>query len=73
MLRDWQREKIELKEKTVKLIEEQIEETSAKLKADFEAAKSERIRLRKHEELDELKKEYLLKMEIINEIKQQRE
>ena len=28
LLRDWQREKIELREKTVKLIEEQVEEQS---------------------------------------------
>ena len=69
MMRDWRREKIELKERTVKMIEDMIEETSQKLKAEFEQMKMARVKSEKHANLEEKKQEYLYKMEVINEIK----
>jgi len=40
------------------MIETQVEEQSQKLKAEFEAMKSNRIRTEKHANLDELRVEY---------------
>ena len=36
IFRDWAKEKKDLKERTVKLIEEQVEETSQRLKSELE-------------------------------------
>ena len=58
LLRDWQREKLELKEKTIRLIEEQLEEQSQKLKNEFEMQKMHRNKAEKHQTLEELKVEY---------------
>lgn len=52
-MRDWNREKQELKDKTVQMIEAQVEEQSQKLKADFEFMKSNRIKSEKHTNLEE--------------------
>ena len=71
LLRDWKREKIELKEKTIKFIEEIVEETSAKLKQEYEMMKMDRVKNEMHYNLDEKRQEYMHKMEIISEIKQE--
>lgn len=73
LLRDWQREKQELKEKTVAMIEQQVEEQSQRLKKEFEQMKMSRIKAEKHDNLDELRKEYQYKMDIIEEIKREKE
>lgn len=71
LVRDWQREKAELKEKTVALIEAQVEETSQRLKQEFEQMKMQRVKAEKHANLEELKKEYNYKMDVINEIREE--
>ena len=73
LLRDWHREKKELKEKTIQVIEAQIEEHSQKLKADYEAMKMSRIKSEKHSNLEELRIDYQSKMNIIEEIKREKE
>ena len=50
-----------------------VEETSQKLKADYEYSKMQRIKAEKHEWLEELRVEYEWKMNIINEIKRDKE
>ena len=65
LLRDWNREKQELKDKTVLMIEEQIEEQSQKLKADFEQMKMARVKSEMHANLEELRADYQHKMQII--------
>ena len=50
-----------------------VEETSQKLKADYEHSKMQRVKAEKHERLDELRQEYEWKMNIINEIKREKE
>ena len=62
LLRDWNREKQELKDKTVLMIEEQIEEQSQKLKADFEQMKMARVKSEMHANLEELRADYQHKM-----------
>ena len=73
LLRDWNREKQELKDKTVQMIEAQVEEQSQKLKADFEFMKSNRIKSEKHTNLEEQRDDYSRKMEVIDEIKREKE
>lgn len=73
LLRDWHREKKELKEKTVAIIETQIEEQSQKLKAEYEAMKMNRVKSEKHSNLEELRVDYQQKIEIIEEIKREKE
>ena len=55
------------------MIETQVEEQSQKLKADFEFMKQNRIRSEKHSNLEEQRTEYQRKMEIIEEIKRDKE
>ena len=73
LLRDWNREKQELKDKTVQMIEEQIEEQSQKLKTEFEQMKMSRIKSEKHANLEEHRAEYQQKMQIIEEIRREKE
>ena len=47
------------------MIEEQIEEQSQKLKADFEQMKMARVKSEMHANLEELRADYQHKMQII--------
>lgn len=62
LIRDWHREKKELRDRTVQMIESQVEEQSQKLKADFEAAKVNRKQSEMHANLGELRDDYTRKM-----------
>ena len=53
------------------MIEEMVDEMSQKLKQEFELMKMSRVKSEMHANLEEKKQEYLNKMEIINEIKQE--
>ena len=54
------------------MIEQQVEEQSQKLKADYEAMKQNRIQKEKHLNLEDQREEYQYKMRIIDEIKQEK-
>lgn len=73
LLREFNGKRQELKERTQKLIEDMVEETSQKLKADYEHSKMQRVKAEKHERLAELRVEYEWKMNIINDIKRNKE
>lgn len=44
VVREWRKEKLDLKQKTMNLIEQQVEETSQRLKQEFESAQFNRQR-----------------------------
>lgn len=69
MLREFQRERHSLKEKSVAMIEAQVEEQRAKLQKEMEAAKVGQKKGDLHEKLGEQKVEYQRKMKILDEIK----
>lgn len=68
LFRDWEREKKELKEKTVKMIETEVEENKLKLMKELELYKLESDKERKHLKVDEKRKEYEDKMKVIREL-----
>ena len=53
VLREWRQKQAELKQRTVQMIEQQVEDTSAKLKHDFETQQRQRIYDERHAKLDE--------------------
>lgn len=55
------------------MIEQQVEEQSQRLKKEFEQMKMNRIKAEKHGNLDDLRSEYQHKMEVIEEIKREKE
>lgn len=57
----------------MQMIEQQVEEQSQRLKADFEFMKANRIRSEMHTNLEEQRAEYKRKMEIIEEIRREKE
>jgi hypothetical protein len=58
LFRDWERDKKELKERTVRLIEEEVDETKNRLMKDLELFRVESKKERKHQKLDEKRREY---------------
>jgi hypothetical protein len=72
LLREWAVKRQELKERTIKLIEDQVDETQQALKNAYEMNRQQRIKAEKHEKLDEQRREYEWKMNIINEIKREK-
>lgn len=66
-------EAIRTKQRTVQMIEQQVEDTSAKLKHDFETQSRQRINDERHAKLDDQRKEFESKMLIIQEIKREKE
>jgi hypothetical protein len=56
--RDWERDKKDLKERTVRLIEEEVDETKNRLMKDLELFRVESKKERKHQKLDEKRREY---------------
>eukprot|EP00347_Sterkiella_histriomuscorum_P002541 403367752 len=68
LFRDWERDKKELKDKTVKLIEQEVEENKQKLMKELELYKVENQKEQKNKVLDEKRKEYEDKIKIIREI-----
>lgn len=69
MLREFQRERHNLKEKSVAMIEAQVEEQKQKLQKEMEAARIDQRKGDLHEKLGEQKAEHQRKMKIIEEIK----
>jgi dihydroneopterin aldolase len=53
LIREWAVKRQELKERTVKLIEDQVEETSQRLKSEFEQGRMLRVKAEKHERLED--------------------
>ena len=72
-MREWAKEKAALKQRTIKLIEDQVEETSTRLKKELELTMQQRKNNETHEKLATLKIEYEHKMKVINEIKREKE
>lgn len=70
LYRDWERDKRELKERTVRLIEEEVEETRSRLMKELELFRVEAKKERKHARLDEKRREHEQKMRIIEEIEE---
>ena len=70
LYRDWERDKLELKTKTVKMIEDEVEETKSKLMKELEMFRVESKKEKKHVRLEEKRKEYDEKMKIIQEIEE---
>lgn len=68
LYRDWERDKKELRDKTVKMIEEEVEETKERLMKDIEIFRLESKKEKKHYILEEKRKEHDDKMKIIQEI-----
>jgi len=68
LYRDWERDKKDLKDRTVKLIEEEVAETREKLLKELELFRIESKKERKHTKLEEKRKDYEAKMKIIEEI-----
>lgn len=54
------------------MIEQQVQEQSQKLKRDFEQAQLQKARDERHAKLEDLRKDYDLKMAIINEIEEEK-
>lgn len=71
--RDLQRDRINLKEKTVAMIEQQVEEQKLKLQKDIEIMHLEGKKQGLHEKLNEQKQDYEHKMKVIEEIKLQKQ
>ena len=70
LYRDFERDKQELKDKTVKLIEQEVEETKSKLLKELEQFRMDSKKERKHAKLDEKRKDYEEKMRVIREIEE---
>ena len=70
LYRDWERDKKELKDKTIKMIEEEVEETKEKLLKELEQYRLESKKEKKHAKLEEKRKDYEEKMRIIQEIEE---
>ena len=68
LYRDWERDKRDLKDKTVKMIEEEVAETREKLMKELELYRVEAKQEKKHAKLDIKRKDYEEKMKIIEEI-----
>jgi hypothetical protein len=58
LFRDWERDKKDLKDRTVRLIEEEVEDTKTRLLKDLDLFRVESKKERKHQKLDEKRKEY---------------
>ena len=68
LYRDWERDKREHRDKTVRMIEEEVEETKERLMKDIEIFRLESKKEKKHYILEEKRKEHDDKMKIIQEI-----
>jgi len=72
LFRDWQRDKCDLKEKTVRMIEQEVEETKLKLLKELELFKTENMKEQKYRVLEEKRKEYEAKMLVIRELEEEK-
>ena len=61
---------MELKEKTVKMIEDEVQETKERLLRELELFKQESKQAKKHAKLEDKRKEYEEKMRVIREIEE---
>lgn len=68
LVRDLQRDRKALREKTVSMIEQQVEEQRQKLKTELDASCMVERQKGLHQKLEEQKKDYLAKMKVIEEI-----
>jgi hypothetical protein len=72
LYRDWERDKKDLKAKTVSLIDQEAQETREKLLRELELQKLEAKREKKHVKLEEKRKEYEERLQVIEEIERER-
>lgn len=70
MIRDWEWEKLELKDKIVKSIENEIKETEAKLQAHLAKIRQKAKTDKMHKKRDDEWVEYEARLAVINEIKE---
>jgi hypothetical protein len=72
LFRDWEREKLELKERTIKSIEEEIKDTEEKLAKELSLMKQEVYVAKLHKNRDEKRIEYEAKLRVIKEIEEEK-
>ena len=71
LFRDWEREKMELKQKTVKSIEDEISETEEAISKELLRMKQDSKVAKLHEERNEKRIEYEAKLKVIKEIEEE--
>ena len=72
MARDFQKEKHSLREKSVAMIEKQIEDQRVALQTQLDRAETGARKEQLHEKLGEQRKEYQNKLQILEEIKREK-
>jgi len=72
LFRDWERDKLEFKQRTIKAIEEEIAETEEKIARELEYMKQESKIAKLHENRDEMRIEYEAKLRVIQEIEEEK-
>jgi len=72
LFRDWQREKLELKQRTIKAIEEEIAEAEEKIARDLKSLKQGSKVAKLHRNRDEMRIEYEAKLAVIKEIAEEK-
>ena len=70
LFRDWERDRRDLRERTVRLIEEEVEETKQRIQRELELFKQESKQAKKHAKLEDKRKDYEEKMRVIREIEE---
>lgn len=73
LYRDWEREKLELKQRTIKAIEQEIQETEVKIARELEHIKQESKVAKLHRNRDEMRVEYEAKLKVIKEIEEEKQ
>ena len=72
LFRDWEREKLELKQRTIKSIEDEIKETEERIAKELEYMKQESYVAKLHKNRDEKRTEYEAKLKVIKEIEEEK-
>ena len=72
LFRDWEREKLELKQRTIKSIEEEIKETEERISKELEFMKQESYVAKLHKNRDEKRIENEARLKVIKEIEEEK-
>jgi hypothetical protein len=72
LFRDWEREKLDLKQRTVKSIEEEIKDTEERIAKELLSMKQESKNSKLHVIRDEMRVEYEAKLRVIKEIEEEK-
>ncbi|CAI2363332.1 unnamed protein product [Moneuplotes crassus] len=72
LYRDWEREKMELKQRTIKSIEEEIAETEEKIARELQRMKQESKVAKLHKNRDDMRLEFEAKLAFIKEIEEEK-